>query len=625
VTPQFPSPARRPQGLALAAAIVLAALAVFSRALWNGFVLFDDNLYVTANLRVQQGLTLEGVAWAFRALDGGNWHPLTWLAHMLDVEIWGLEPAGHHATSVLLHAVNAALLYAWLWRTTGAAGRAAMATALFALHPLRVESVVWVAERKDLVSTLFWLLALHAWVGWTRRRSRVAWSAALAAFVVGLTSKSMLVTLPFTLLLVDVWPLRRLPAAASLRAAAPLLAEKLPFFAVSAAGCALALMSQGPGIQESIPPGLRVANAVLAVGRYLAQSAWPAGLAPMYLYEVPLPVAAVAASAVVVAAFTIASALQLRARPHLFFGWLWFLGTLVPVLGLVQIGFQSRADRYTYVPHIGLAVAAAWVAADLARWLRVRRGFVTAAALAWLVALSALSWRQIGHWRDTISMWERTIAVTRNNWFAHTELGIMLVEQKRLEEAEAHFARALALVPTFPRARANWGNLLLARGETERALEQLRLAARAEPRMQDLHHHMGVALERLGNRREALVAYRAELDRDPDHVDSLERTALLLAFAPEDELRDRGQAYTLAQRAVRLTGSNDPRKLALLSAIEGELGMLPQAIEHGSRAVQLAREQGERKLAAETQRRVRLFRARMADSTNAARRPALPR
>jgi tetratricopeptide (TPR) repeat protein len=218
-------------------------------------------------------------------------------------------------------------------------------------------------------------------------------------------------------------------------------------------------------------------------------------------------------------------------------------------------------------------------------------------------------------------MWLRSVGVTLVNWFAHTELGIILVEQKRLEEAEAHFARALSLAPTFPRARANWGNLLLARGQTELALEQLTIAARAEPAMQDLQHHIGVALERLGRRREAIAAYRAELDRDPDHADSLERVALLLAFAPEEDLRDRGQAYALAQRAVRVSGSRDPRKLALLSAIEGEIGMLPQAIEHGTLAVELAREQGERKLATETRRRVRLFRARMEDPTHNAPRP----
>src|SRR5438093_6101777 len=375
------------RNLAIAGLVVLGTLAVFAPALRHGFVNYDDPEYVTENPRVRAGLSWAGLGWAFAAPHAANWHPLTWLSHMLDAQLFGLAPAGHHASSVLLHAASAALLFGVLEGTTGAPWPSAFVAATFALHPLRVESVAWVSERKDVLAGLCWMLALAAYRRYVRRRGAAAYLLVVAAFVLGLLAKPMVVTLPFVLLLLDVWPLRR---PWNVR----LLWEKVPLFLLSAAVSALTVVAQrGAGAMaslESLPLGTRIAEAVVAYGAYLEKAFWPTRLAVFYPHR-PLLVAEVATSALVLVVISALALRERRRRPYLLVGWLWYLVVLLPVIGLVKVGEQAMADRFSYLPQIGVLIMVAWAAADAIG----SRVVLTAGAFVALAVCVALTARQL--------------------------------------------------------------------------------------------------------------------------------------------------------------------------------------------------------------------------------------
>jgi tetratricopeptide (TPR) repeat protein len=553
-------------------ALALAALviAVYARTWTFGFVNLDDLQYVVDNPQVLRGLTWNGTGWAFGSFHAGNWHPLTWLSHMADVQLFGADAGGHHLVSVLLHLANTLLVFAWLRGMTGAPWRSALAAALFAVHPLHVESVAWVSERKDVLSTLFWLLASMAWVRYARRPRPGPYLLSLALFAVGLLAKPMLVTLPFALLLVDVWPLGRLrrqagaapapaqppssrapageergreaalPAASSPapggepgltrrgdRAFAPatparLVLEKIPFLLLSAASAAVTVLAQaGTAVVglARIPLGERVANALVAYVAYLADAFWPAGLSPFY----PHPAVAgagtpawQAAGAALLLALLSAAAFRWRRRlPALAWGWLWYLGTLVPVIGIVQVGVQARADRYTYVPLLGLCVAVAWGAAGLVeRWPATRRaaGAVGAAVLA----LAAAAWFQVGHWRDSVSLWTHALRVDEHNWQAWTGLGDALAEEGRFLEAVAAHEAAIRLHPGLASA---WDGLGMANGRGGRvdvALAQFQEAVRLDPRRAASWYNLGTTHGRLGGHARAAACFREAVRLQPD-------------------------------------------------------------------------------------------------------------
>jgi hypothetical protein len=434
--------------LLLGAALALLTLAVWLPALRNGFVNLDDPYYVTANPQVLRGITRAGIAWATTAKVASNWHPLTMLSHMLDCQLYGLEPAGHHATSLLLHLANVLLLFETLRRMTGAAGRSAAVAALFALHPTHVESVAWIAERKDVLSALFWILAMGAWARYARGPSIGRYLPVVFSMILGLMAKPMVVTLPFALLLLDAWPLDRLHLGWK-----RLVLEKLPLLALSAASSLITLHYQQASLAplDVAPWSLRAANALVSYAAYLGKLFLPTHLAVFYPIALSIPAWKAAGAALLLAAVTALAVWRARREPWLLTGWLWFLGTLVPVIGLVQVGRQAMADRYTYIPSIGLFLAVVWSVAGLGR--RHRAALATTAGIV-ILALAAITRVQVGYWSDSATLFRHALAATGDNYLAHIGLGKALMGERDCEGAAEQFRAALARYPRLNEARA---------------------------------------------------------------------------------------------------------------------------------------------------------------------------
>jgi hypothetical protein len=472
--------------LAVCTLLAAAVLIVFWPTLANDFVNYDDDRYVTQNPHVQHGFDAASLRWAWTT-GHFYWQPLTWMSHMLDWRLYGAAPAGHHATSVALHALNTALLFALLDGMTGAPWRSALAAAVFGLHPLRVESVAWIAERKDVLGTLFWLLTTLAYVWYARAPSWRRGALVALGLAVGLTAKPMLVTLPATLLLLDYWPLGRLRTRDDVW---PLVREKLPLLPLVVASVAVTITLEHEGAigsLEAFPLTARIGNAVVAYAAYLWKLVWPAGLYVPYLHaRGGIPPWQVVAAALLLIGIT-AGALRLRrTHPYVLVGWLWYLGTLVPVIGLVQAGEQAMADRFTYVPLIGVVVALVWL-------LPARAATPAGAAAALALVLLALATRtQIAVWRNSVTLFEHALAIEEQNPVAHLNLGYALGDGGDLDAAERHFARTLELRPQSPRAHVGLGNVLVSRDPHRRgngalspgARDGSRCAARArEPRL----------------------------------------------------------------------------------------------------------------------------------------------
>lgn len=518
---------RRPAVLALALALLTVAL--YGPALGNGFVDYDDPMYVTANPRIPQGLTRENVEWALTTTDAMNRHPVTWLSHLLDAELFGLEPSGHHATSVLVHALTAALLFLLLQRATGATGASLAAAALFAVHPLNVQSVAWISERKNVLSTFFWLLTFAAYGAWVRRPRAWWWYAAVVAcFALALMAKPMAVTLPFTLLLLDYWPLGRWSVGQR-----RLWLEKVPLVAMAAAASVDTYRIQhasGAVVQaETIPLAARLANAAWSYLAYLGHAIWPSGLAAFYPHlESALPTWRVVLAVLVLAAIT--GALwwfRERARPQLT-GWLWYLGTLVPVIGLVQVGTQAMADRYMYVPLIGIFVALSWAGAALvARGTLPREVAMGGAAVA-VVALGVLTLGQIAVWHDTLTLFEHTVRVEPRAWVAHYNLGNAYESTGRHEDAVARFRETIRLRPEFARAHNNLGNSLDALGRGAEALPSYERAIQLKPDLVEAYNNLGIAYAQQGRQEDGLALLRTAARLRPDFLEAHLNLAITL-------------------------------------------------------------------------------------------------
>jgi tetratricopeptide (TPR) repeat protein len=558
-------------------ALALATAAVYHGVFSSDFIRFDDPRYVTQNAHVRGGLTLDGIAWAFTAFFKSNWHPLTWLSHMLDVELFGLDPAGHHATNLLLHVANSLLLFAVLRAATREPGPSAVVAALFALHPTHVESVAWVAERKDVLSTLFWLLATASYLATVCRGGATRWTATALLLLLGLSAKPMLVSVPLTFLLLDYWPLGRLRFD---RSALRLVVEKLPLLVVAAAFAAVTFAAQSVSgavaLGNPVPFGLRCANAVMSYGLYLGKTVWPADLALLYPHPylpggTPWPAWQVAATA---AGLLAASAVFLRARnrPYLAVGWLWFLGTLVPVIGLLQVGTQGMADRYTYVPCIGLYVMAAWGGADLARWLArrwpapgVRRALVAGAGLALLgvlVALAGASHRQVAYWRDTVPLLEHSLAVAPGAAFLHNNLANELFDRGRLDDSIRHHRRAVEIMPAESLFHRNLSHGLRKRGELYEATRHDLLGRNIALDSAAGEAGLGRARLREEDVEAALEHFQRALAIDPEHLDTL--------LAAGDAELQRGSAEVAIgfyQRAVASHPDSDAAHRTLAEAL----------------------------------------------------------
>jgi len=510
---------RRPRA-AIALVLAVATLAVYAPTVRHGFVDYDDDVYVFRNPHVVAGLTAESVAWAFTTMEVSYWHPLTWISHMLDCQIFGLRPAGHHLTSLALHTANVALLFVVLAHLTGGVWRSALVAALFGLHPLNVESVAWVAERKNVLFAFFWILTLGAYGWYVRRPGPARYLAVAAGTALALMSKPMAVTLPFVLLLLDFWPLARMSRPAFVR----LFMEKLPLILLAALASAATIQAQlqvGAVVAvDALPPGERLANAVVSYLAYIGKLVWPARLGVFYPHrESSLPTAQVVAIGTVLVLVTAAALRAARRAPYLVVGWLWYLGTLLPVIGIVQVGTQAMADRYTYVPAIGLFVAVAWGVAALAARRPAPRGLAMAAAVL-LVALAARTVVQLRAWRDSASLFAATIAAVPDSWVAHYNLGNAWMAAGRTAEAEAEFSETVRLRPRFARGHNNLGDALDALGRHERAIAAYQEAIRVNPEMAEAYNNLGTSLAALGRLQEAEVRLREALKRQPEFVEA---------------------------------------------------------------------------------------------------------
>ncbi len=537
----------------MAAALLVAIIvAVYGRTGRHEFITFDDELYVTANPMVLQGVTAPGVSWAFSTLATGNYHPLTWLSHMADVAVFGLDAGRHHLVNVALHAVNTVLLFLLLARMTGATVRSAFVAALFAVHPLHVESVAWVAGRKDLLAAFFFLLTLWAYAGYAEKRTAGRYAAVLLAAAMGLLAKATVVTIPFVLLLIDYWPLGRFARPGASFPPEPggpaplpwrrLVVEKIPLAALSLAACTVALVAQtAAGATDTAgtyPFGFRAGNAVTSYGTYLAKLFWPSPLAVFYPYPAGgLAAWKIALSGAALLALTALAAREARRRPFLLVGWLWYLGTLVPVIGLVQVGEQAMADRYTYLPLVGLFVAAAWGASDVLSTGPGRSRALRIAGGAAVVALAACAWVQTGYWRDSGRLYERALAVTSDNWLMQNNLGVVRVREGRIDEAVRHYAEALRIAPGFAMANFNLGEILLLKGEVARSGRYLERAAAIAPGNAVVRLVLGTALARQGRTDEALFHLREAARLDPGNPEI--RRTLEMVLARQDAARRR--------------------------------------------------------------------------------------
>ena len=498
------------------ATLVVATLAVFAPVRALPFLRYDDEQYVTANPPVQAGLTAESVRWAFTSFHASNWHPLTWLSHMADVELFGAGAAGPHVVNALLHIGNACLVFLWLAGLTGSVWRSAAVAALFALHPQRVESVAWIAERKDLLCACFALLSLLAWTLFAKRGSRAAYGVALACMALGLLAKPMLVSLPLLLVVLDFWPLRR-----GLR-----IAEKLPFAALAVASSLVTLAAQVDAIAPSLALSERLANPIVGLAAQLGLAFWPVDLAVLYPQPLVRSLASVAAAGAVVAASAALALALWRRAPHVTAGLAWFAIALGPTLGIVQVGFQSTADRYSYLPQIGVWLALVWAVAEL----RVPRRLSAAALAAVLVAFAVLTRAQLASWVDDLALWRRALAVTDGNWFAHTEAGIELAARGRVDEALAELDAATRLAPRWERAQANHGFVLLRAGRAPEAVEHLTLALALDPStggVGERHLYLAFALEQAGRSGPAIAEYERHLALLPGDARALRALARL--------------------------------------------------------------------------------------------------
>ncbi|HMC28626.1 MAG TPA: tetratricopeptide repeat protein, partial [Verrucomicrobiae bacterium] len=613
---------------------------------------YDDPDYVTSNPVVQQGLTWQGVKWAFLNLHGQAtyWHPVTWLSHMLDCQLFGLNPTGHHLMNLLFHSANVLLLFLLLQQLTGGFWSSAFVAALFAIHPLQVDTVAWITERKNLLSGIFWMLTLLAYLRYVRKPGVRRYALLLLLFIIGLMCKPVLVALPGAMLLLDIWPLRRwswarrnLPevsAPTPAQQAAPLklsalLLEKAPLVLLAIASTALTVIShEGLGITQQshgLPFELRMENAFVSYARYLGKFLWPSHLAVLYPHPGKWPEAVAWGSFLLLAILTLIAIWHFRRRPFLAIGWFWFVGVMLPVSGLLQIGVQAMADRFMYLPIIGLLIALTWWVNELiAGWNGTARTKLISAGLA-LAACAALSCIQLGYWKNSISLWEHTIAVTPANALAHNDLayalyqagqfdealneateaarirpdfaeprlqmGMILEAKGQADDAIAYYRQALGIHPNWPLARKRLGDALAKLGNSEEAIAQYEAFLQMVPDVVEVHLRLAELLSREGKTAEAVGHYREALRLNPNEPNALNNLAWILATNARTDIRNGKEAVALAQHACELTQRKQPLFIGTLAAAHAENGQFDEAVRAANDAASVARAAGLTELA----------------------------
>jgi len=621
--------------------LALAVLAAYAPVFSAGFITYDDPVFVTANPHVRGGLSWAGFIWAFTTCDASIWHPLTWLSYLVDSQLYGVNPAGFHVTNVLLHLANSILLFLLLQRMTSAQWPSALVAALFALHPLHIESVAWISERKDVLSTLFWMLAVGSYVRYVEDsalkgpKAKTFYIGSIVLFALGLMAKPMLVTLPLILLLLDFWPLRRRQSPMAL-----LLAEKAPFFILAAASCALTLcVARHRGaIAPLVGPPLasRLENIPLSCAHYIAKTFWPADLAVFYPYQRHWPVWEIAGSTAFLVLITGRVLWRARSRPHFAVGWFWFLVMLAPVIGVVPVGSFAMADRWSYLSNTGLFIMVVWAGRMKPQVLGVA-GWL---ALAGCLAGTAF---QARYWKDSETLYRHALAVTEKNGAMENDLGNLLLQEGRVEEALPHLIRAVAFATDYPLPHFNLGNALLATGNVAAALRQFEIqvalqpndpfpqynfglvlldhglagdamphlekAVQMRPESADYHLKLGDACRQTGRAAEAIGQYDKALQIRPRHLQTASNLAWMLATTPDASLRNGARAVQLALLADQLSGGQDPKTLAVLAAACAETGDYSKAAATVERALQLAGSQRDSALASVLRAQLAIYRA----------------
>ena len=512
-----------------ALALIILTVAAYWRVSGNRFVAFDDDLYVYNNRHVQQGINAESLRWAFNMGHAANWHPLTWISHMVDFRLFGQRPMGHHVVNLIFHVLNTVLLLLVLSRMTGSLWKSAFVAGLFAVHPLHVESVAWIAERKDVLSTFFWLLTMGAYVLYSEKPSIKRYVPVIVLFALGLMAKPMLVTLPLVLLLMDFWPLKRDRRWSSL------VLEKSPLLILSAASCVITFIAQSRGGAvakfDVYPAGIRIANALAGCVTYLWKMVWPGNLAVLYPYHGDdLPIRQAVASAILLIVITSLVILLRRKRPYLAFGWFWFVGTLVPVIGLVQVGRQAMADRYSYVPLVGLFIIVAWMIPDLLTktkrggdgvmggWgEKAARKIAAALGIAIIVVLAILTNNQLGYWKTSTTLFEHTLKCTSDNYVIDNCYAVVLARQNKIDEAIRHYEAALRIRPDYLLAHNNYGIVLASQGKMDQAISHFKQVLQLNPNEQRAHFNLGLVYENQGKISDAISEYRKCVSTNPDN------------------------------------------------------------------------------------------------------------
>jgi tetratricopeptide (TPR) repeat protein len=603
--------------LTIGICVILAGLTwlVFGQTLWHDFINYDDPRYVYENTKITGGLSISGIAWAFTHIHSMNWHPLTTISHMLDCQLYGLNAGWHHFTNVLLHTLAAILLFLALQQMTNAVWRSAFVAAVFAIHPLRVESVAWVAERKDVLSGVCFMLTLLAYVYYTRGPSLSRYMAVALVFVLGLMSKPMLVTLPLVLLVLDYWPLSRIGGhrpGTGRQLLIPVL-EKVPLIALSAVSSIITFLVQkgAVGRTEELPILERMNNAVVSYVLYLRQMLWPVDLAVFYPHpENRLPLSEIAFCLLLLVCITCVAIALRKKRPYLITGWLWYLGMLVPVIGLVQVGWQGRADRYTYLPQIGLYIATTWAVTDLTSLWRRQRTILSVAAILVIGALSLCAWVQTSYWRESERLFRHALAVTTNNDVAENNLGIVFLGQGKVDEAISLLQSAVDLRPDNSPAHENLAKALLQKGRVADALVHYRKLLELQPDNMEIHNIVGTVLVQQGRIAEGAEEWQKVLAVEPDNGNAMSNLAWVFATSPDQSVRDGPRAVQLAEQAVRISGGRIPILFRTLAAAYAESGRFSEAIQTAQQGIELANGQGNPGLATELQGNIALYQER---------------
>ena len=531
----------------IALALIVLTSTAYAGIKDHDFVSYDDHVYVVSNAHVQGGLSWKNIAWAFGSTSAANWHPLTWLSHMLDVQLFGLNPAGHHLTSLLIHIANVVLLFWLLHLITGALWQSALVSALFAIHPINVESVAWVAERKNVLSVLFWLLTIWAYAWYARKPAWGRYLLVILSFAAAIMCKPMVVTLPFVLLLLDYWPLGRLKRATVAevddkgqhsnararqtdtkrafpnRTLAQLVIEKVPLWLLALGSSLITVKAQrsggAVGSIETYPLPMRVENALVSYVTYLRDAISPFGLAVFYPHPGQvLPVWQLGLCSLVLAGVTALALLLAKRFRYLSVGWLWYLGTLVPVIGIVQVGLQSRADRYAYIPLIGIFIIIVWAVFDWTKSRPLRGRLLAVGSASVLIVLTVTTRVQSSYWQNSLTLFQHALSVTRNNYVADNDLGELFAQQGRLDEAAKHFASALEINPRFAHARHNMGMMLVQRGKLDEAIDEFSKAVAIDPQFVDAYNKLGAALAGKGRLDEAAANFSKALEVDPAYA-----------------------------------------------------------------------------------------------------------